>query len=157
MKPTFQGWKEGDYILNITDLSLLKITKVKDWAIYFDYDGRHYLIHGGSELGEGSWQDFYERILDEYGHYELHHIGTKPYAKECVVNDYIKRQKGHTVVYRNINKEYFVYKLTKRGFATGIMEERVIEEEKYISKIEKQIKKYEEKICLLRQKINELK
>lgn len=136
---------------------MLKITKVKNWAICFDYDDRHYLIHGSSELGEGEWQDFYERILDENGHYELKHIKTKMYSKEYVVNDYIKKQNGHTIVYKNIDKEYFTYKLTKRGFASGIMEERVIEEEKHISKVEKQIKKYEDKIRLLRQEINGLK
>ena len=53
-------------MLSITDLSLLKITKVKDWAICFDYDGRQFLIHGTSEFGEGSGQDFYERISSGY-------------------------------------------------------------------------------------------
>lgn len=144
-------------MINITDLSLLKITKVKDWAINFDYDSKHYLLHGSSELGEGSWQELYERILDQNGHYELNHINNKPYAEEYVINDYIKGQNGRTIVYRNIDKEYFVYKLTKRGFATGIMEERVKEEEKHIAKIEKQIKKYEEKIRELRQEISGLK
>lgn len=136
---------------------MFKITKVKNWAICFDYDDRHYLIHGSSEPGEGEWQEFYERILDENGHYELKHIKTKMYSEEYVVNDYIKKQNGHTIVYKNIDKEYFAYKLTKRGFASGIMEERVIKEEKHISKVEKQIKKYEEKIRLLRQEINGLK
>lgn len=143
--------------INVTDLSLLEITKVKDWAINFDYDGKHYLLHGSSELGEGSWQELYERILNQNGHYKLNHIKNKLYADEYVVNDYIKRQKGKTIVYRNIDKEYFVYKLTKRGFATGIMEERVNEEEKHIAKIEKQIKNYEEKIRELRQEISGLR
>lgn len=144
-------------MLSITDLSLLKITKVKDWAICFDYDGRHFLIHGTSELGEGSGQDFYERILDENGHYELKHIKSKWFEDEYVAYDYIKRQNGKTIVYKNIDKEYFVYKLTKRGFATGIMEEKVKEEAKHITKVEKQIRKYEEKIRLLRSEISMLK
>ena len=144
-------------MLSITDLSLLKITKVKDWAICFDYDGRHFLIHGTSELGEGSGQDFYERILDENGHYELKHIKSKWFEDEYVAHDYIKRQNGKTIVYKNIDKEYFVYKLTKRGFATGIMEEKVKEETKHITKVEKQIKKYEEQIRLLRSEISGLK
>lgn len=142
---------------NITDLSLLKITKVKGWAICFDYDGRHFLIHGTSEPGEGSGQTLYERTLDEKGRYKLNPINCKWYVEEYVRHDYIKRQKGKTIVYKNVDKEYFAYKLTKRGFATGIMEEKVKQEEKNIAKIERQIKKYEEKIRSLKSEIYDLK
>lgn len=31
--------------IEMNDLSLLEITKVKPWAIYFDYDNKHYLLH----------------------------------------------------------------------------------------------------------------
>lgn len=144
-------------MIEITDLSLLKIIKVKNWAINFDYDDVHYLLHGGYECGEGSWQDLYIRTLDENGHYELEHLKTKMYSEENVSHDYIKRQSGSTIVYRNVDKEFFAYKLTKRGFATGIMENKVSEEQKKIQKVEKQIKKYEEKIRELRNSIRDLK
>ena len=44
-------------LIDIQDLSLLKITRVRDWSICFDYDKKHYLIHGSYECGEGSWQE----------------------------------------------------------------------------------------------------
>lgn len=105
-------------MINITDISLLKITKVKPWAICFDYEDKHYLIHGDYELGEGSWQTLYERVLDKNGKYTLTHPKYCPYASDNVVSDYIKKQRGRTVVYRNIDKEYFAHKLVKRGFGT---------------------------------------
>ena len=140
-------------MINIIDLSLLKITKVRPWSILFDYDNEHYLIHGSSEFGEGSWQEFYKRELNEHGKYNLTHLKNHAYADEHVSYDYIKRQRGHTIVYKNIDKEYFAYKLTKRGFATGIMEKKVKEEQKHIAKVEKQIKKYQEKIWQLKNEI----
>lgn len=39
-------------MINIQDVSLLKITKVKNWSILFDYDDKHYLLHGVDECGE---------------------------------------------------------------------------------------------------------
>ena len=139
-------------MINITDLSLLKITKVRPWSILFDYGDKHYLIHGGYEMGEGSWQDLYERELDKNGKYNLIRLKTVN-GDDDVRHDYIKRQRGNTIVYKNIDKEYFVYKLIKRGLSTGIMENKVNEEQKHINKVEKQIKKYEEKIRQLRNEI----
>lgn len=144
-------------MINITDLSLLKITRVRPWAILFDYGNEHYLIHGSYEFGESSWQEFYKRKLDKNGKYNLTHLKNCPHADEYVSNDYIKRQRGNTIVYKNIDKEYFAYKLTKRGFATGIMENKVKEEQKHITKVEKQIKKHEEIIRQLRNEIGELR
>lgn len=139
-------------MINITDLSLLKITRVRPWAILFDYGDKHYLIHGSYEMGEGSWQELYERELDANGKYNLIRLKMVN-GDDDVRHDYIKKQRGNTVVYKNIDKEYFVYKLIKRGFSTGIMENKVNEEQKHIAKVEKQIKKYEEKIWQLRNEI----
>lgn len=108
--------------MNIIYLSLLKITKVKPWSICFDYDGKHYLIHGNYELGEGSWQTLYERELDANGKYTLNFIKHCNHGPDNVSRDYIKRQNGNTIVYRNIDKEYFIGKLIDRGF--GIIGEK---------------------------------
>ena len=108
-------------------------------------------------MGEGSWQVLYERTLDECGKYHLEKIKESGYATEYVANDYIKRQKGKTIVYSKIDKEYFAYKMTKRGFATGIMQQKVEEENQHILSAEKQIKELEQKICGLRREIAHLK
>lgn len=137
-------------MLHITDLSLLRITKVKPWSICFDYDGKHYLVLGKSELGEGSWQEFYERKLNENGKYNLVKLGCCNYATDSVASDYIKKQAGKTTVYSHINKVYFVYVLTKHGFASGVMEPMVAEVSERKAEIEKIIKAHEKEIALLR-------
>lgn len=143
-------------MINITDLSLLKITRVRPWSILFDYGDKHYLIHGSYETGEGSWQELYERELDTNGKYNLLRLKTVD-GDDDVKQDYIKRQRGKTIVYRNVDKAYFSYKLTKRGFATGVMESVVKEEQKHINRVEKQIKKHEEIIRQLRSEISGLR
>ncbi|MEE1503675.1 MAG: hypothetical protein UGF89_05450 [Acutalibacteraceae bacterium] len=138
-------------MLNITNLSLLKITKVRPWSICFDYDGVHYLLKGKSELGEGDWQDLYERELDHNGKYILNKLGCCEFAPERVDVDYVKKQKGRTLVYSQIDKAFFAYKLTKRGFATGVMENKIKEVAERIAEVDVEIKKHEEAIAQLRQ------
>ncbi len=143
-------------IIDIQDLSLLKITRVRDWAICFDYDDKHYLLHGTSEMGEGSWQDLYERELNEHGRYKLTFIIHSNYGSEYVANDYIKRQSGKTIVYSLIDKHIFAYKLTKRGFATGIFDDVVLKQKEEILKLQAELKGYEDKCRELRNRIREL-
>lgn len=144
-------------MIDIQDLNLLKVTKVKEWAICFDYAQKHYLLHGQSEIGEGSWQVLFERTLDDCGKYHLERIKESGYAPEYVADDYIKKQKGKTIVYSKIDKEYFSYKMTKRGFAIGIMQQKVEEENQHILSVESQIKELEQKIYGLRREIAHLK
>jgi hypothetical protein len=133
----------------------LRITRVRDWSICFNYDGKHYLLHGTSEAGEGSWQELYERELDEYGRYKLTFISNK-YGDDYVAYDYIKRQKGRTIVYSLVDKDFFVYKLTKRGFATGTFEDEVTKQNEEILKLRAELKMYEDKCRDIRNKINTL-
>ena len=149
--------------IEIKDLSLLTIKKVKPWSIIVTYDDKEYLIHGGSELGEGDWQDLYERKVDKYGHYELKPLGCKPYASEFVDTDCIrisinskKKYPHRPIVYRDIDKEFFAYKLTKNGFATGIMVDKLVENQKIKKEKEKQIRELEEKITALRREIKDM-
>lgn len=114
--------------INITDESLLKITRVRLWAICFDYDGKHYLLHGKSELGEGSWQELFEKVYDENGRYELIHMNNSFAGTDAVANEYIKRQKGKTIVYKNIDKPYFIRKLVEHDFSTGLYAEEAEKE-----------------------------
>lgn len=143
-------------MIDIRNTALLKITKVKPWAIYFDYGEKHYFIHGNYEFGEGSWQELYERDLNYYGGYKLKRIATAN-GTDRVANDYINKQRGKTVVYSQIDKNYFAYKLTKRGFATGVMKNLVEREQSKIQKVEAQIQKYKDKIRELEKSISHLR
>ena len=104
--------------ITIEDLSLLKITKVKPWAICFDYDSSHYLLYGNTDNPE-TQQDLFERILNKHGKYTLKYICSKIGEKSDVWDDYIKCQNGTTIVYSQVDKEYFANKLIMRGFAKG--------------------------------------
>lgn len=144
-------------IPSITDLSKLKITKVKQWAINFDYEDKHYFIHGRYEYGEGSGQDFYERILDENGHYELIHITSKWFEEDNLPVYYIKNyHKFRNYVYNQIDKDFFVKQLTKIGFADSDFVEVVKKEKKTIDDLKEEIKKHQDSITKLRSKISEL-
>lgn len=98
----------------MNDLSLLEITKVKPWAIYFDYDNKHYLLHGKAD-GYESIQELYERQLDKNGNYGLIFIKNR-YGRDYLVSDYIKSMNQKTIVYNQIDKEYFREQLTRSGF-----------------------------------------
>lgn len=141
-------------MINIQDVSLLKITKVRDWSILFDYDGKHYLLHGTGESGEPDRQELYERNLNQNGKYDLEYKNAC-HGTEYVSRDYIKSKSSKTIVYNQIDKDFFAYKLTKRGFAEGIMEDKVEYENDRIDKIQKQIRIFEYKISELRRTIQD--
>lgn len=98
----------------MNDLSLLEITKVKPWAIYFDYDNKHYLLHGKAD-GYESIQELYERQLDKNGNYDLIFIKSR-YGRDYFDSGYIKSINRKTIVYNQIDKEYFREQLTRSGF-----------------------------------------
>lgn len=100
--------------IEMNDLSLLEITKVKPWAIYFDYDNKHYLLHWKVD-GYESIQELYERQLDKDGNYDLIFIKSK-YGRDYLDSDYIKSISRKTIVYNQIDKEYFREQLTRSGF-----------------------------------------
>lgn len=100
--------------IEMNDLSLLEITKVKPWAIYFDYGNKHYLLHGKAD-GCESIQELYERQLDKNGNYGLIFIKNR-YGRDYLVSDYIKSMNQKTIVYNQIDKEYFREQLTRIGF-----------------------------------------
>lgn len=144
-------------IIEIRDTSSLKITRVRDWSILFDFEDKHYLIHGKYECGEGSWQELYERELYESGKYKLNFIKNIT-GDEHVASDYIKNWSWNkkSIVYSQIDMDYFALKLTQRGFATGIFEEDVEKKRFIIKQLREQSNHYERKCREIRNKINEL-
>lgn len=98
----------------MNDLSLLEITKVKSWAIYFDYDNKHYLLHGKAD-GYESIQELYERQLDKNGNYELIFVKSR-YGKDYLASGYIKSIDRKTIIYNQIDKEHFRKQLIRSGF-----------------------------------------
>lgn len=146
--------------LEIKDLSLLKITKVKDWAVYFTYDTEKYLLHGSSDGGDNSMTLYLRIPFGSDGKYKLEPIKGK-WSSTDYVSSYIKvnkvgNGKNKTIHYSEIDKEFFVKQLTNDGFVSGILDEKVD-----IIKLKNQarqdeIRKLREQIWKLEKQIKEL-
>lgn len=101
--------------LIITDLNKLKITKVKDWAIYFNYDNEKYLLHGSYCNYEYS-SNLYKRIPIN-NKYELVYMAGEYTWDDYIKGEFIKEYHKRTLVYNQIDKEYFVNQLVRWEFA----------------------------------------
>jgi hypothetical protein len=75
---------------------------------------------------------------------------------EYVIKDYIKNWNKKSIVYSQINKEYFAYKLVKRGFAHGIYEDLIEGDKEQIRLLKGQLREYEDECRKIRSKINKL-
>ena len=118
----------------------IKITKVKPWAIYFNYKTRKFLLHESSDCYEYS-TTLYERIYKN-GRYKLFVI--KSYYGHIFTLNYYSNKKGRT--YKQINKENFVYKLVYHDMIKNSKIERKIES------LKRKIKRYKTQEEIYRQK-----
>lgn len=94
------------------DHSKLKITRIVEEStkIYFDYDGKHFLIKEREEDFEYS-TELYERTLNEHGFHKVKNL-FGVYGWNSIFN-FIKKQKGKTIVYSQVDKKYFENALRK--------------------------------------------
>lgn len=141
--------------LEINDLSLLKITKLKRWwNIYFEYDNQKYLLHERSESGEGSDVILYKRIpLNDKGKYNLEYVASKGYIS---IDNLLKEKHKKIIVYNQIDKEYFVKHLTHYDFCSGIYKDEVDTIHKKNNIRQEQIKRLNGYIREIQRKINNL-
>jgi len=109
-------------MLEIKDIKLLKITKVKTWAIYFTYDNESYLLHE-STLDYESTLTLYKRNLTEHGRYDLEVI--KSSGSNSFSAYYYLDIRSEKPVYSQIDLELFCKKMTRDEFFCGIYEEDV--------------------------------
>lgn len=98
----------------IDDISLLKITKIRPWfALNFDYDGNHFLLHEEWDSDDGCrYTQLYKKECDENGRYSLTEIN---WSYDDIF-DFIKENNAQGLAYKNIDKEYFLRQLTKNDF-----------------------------------------
>ena len=140
--------KKDPFKLEITDLSLLRIRRVFDWKIYFDYNGEHYMII--SDDDEDIHTSFYKREIDSQGKVTMHCLCGV--FRHCCANTFIrdvsKTHKGG-LTYSNIDREFFVKQLVAFGFAGGLFEKEYKYKEKRKAAIEKEIVKLREEMHVL--------
>lgn len=103
--------------LKLDDLDKLKITRVVIhpnnligiYNIFFEYNGEGYLLRSNEEAGD-RYIILDKRYVDKNGYWELENLEyLRTYTGR--LNEFIKLQKGKTIVYELIDKEYFKNKL----------------------------------------------
>ena len=145
--------------LEITDLSKLKITKIKEayyiYAIFFTYDSDKYLLHHSDAEYESS-TTLYKRVpLNNCGKYDLEiirNIGDVALSSFLRINNkidnkYIKYSLSNC--YCQIDKKFFAKRLTYHGLVSGIYDD-------YIKELWKQKNKIDNEIQSLKTKQREL-
>ena len=100
--------------LKITDLSKLKITKIRYDKIHFKYDGQRYFVIAHWDCGD-SWYSLYKKdCIDGYWKVEL--LTTSGWTGASI--DYLLDKKSRTkrnIIYSHIDKKYFVNKLREKN------------------------------------------
>ena len=141
--------------INITDISKLKITKVKPWKIYFEYDNTKYMLLEDSD--EDAHMSLYKRNQLENGNHTVECINgaittMKP---NSMIKDISNKNPKH-LVYANIDRNWFVLKLCELGFSSGYLCDRQSKFEEKRIELDEEIKRLYNKINELRNKQAEL-
>ena len=137
-------------MLEIKDISKLKITKYKQWAFHFNYDGKKYLLHY-SESDCVHRTSLWEKIMNENHSFRLDYICGEfgDYVKDC--GTFIPN------VYSHSDKVGLVKYLTRHKFVKSDFGKEIESDDKKISKLRKKIDYHNEKIRELRSEIKRLK
>lgn len=140
-------------MLNIRDPNLLKITKVKPWAIYFTYDNDRYLLHGSSQDYE-SLVYLYKRNWSGK-RYSLEYLSGYMSTSDNVENTFIKYKcKGK--VYSQIDKTKFISLLEYKELCKGCFSMLVGRHKSLIKKNYNKINKLRDEISDLQKRNYEL-
>jgi len=134
-------------MLEIKDLSKLKITKYKQWTLHFNYDGKKYLLH----CSEGETTTLYVKTIKENSSYGLEAIKSEygDYVYDC--NTFISN------VYSHSDKIGLVKYLTRYKFVKSDFGKEIELDDKKIAKLRKKINYHNDKIWELKSEIAKLK
>lgn len=147
--------KKSKEKINIEDLSKLKITKIADFRIYFNYDGKHYMLIENRD--DDAVISLYEREISDKGFVKTRCMQSEIAYRmdiESFIKDISAKNKSGHIVYANIDKEYFVKQLMKIGYADSLFEEQYKE---MIDKMIDKKRKTMEKIFKLEQELQSLR
>ena len=134
--------------LKIIDSSKIKITKLKDWAIYFDYDSDKYLLHESVD-GYDSSIALYKRIpSNDFGKYELEWMKSDNFVDIPTI-EYNKKHKHWSGTYSQINIEKFVYDMTYDGYFSSQYDDEIKEKKNPIYQKKKEIERLQREIEFL--------
>lgn len=118
----------------------IEIYKVKDWCVYFRYEGEHYMVYTGGDAYE-ECTTLYKKKIDADGRYELEAIKT-------IWESFPYRSYTRTP-YKFTDKNKFVYALTVRGLCHSKYSKCLNKRKEKIRELESQIRELEAKISKL--------
>jgi hypothetical protein len=137
-------------MLEIKDLSKLKITKYKQWALHFNYDGNKYLLHYST--GDCTQRTtLWEKIMYDNNSCRLNYISSK--FDDCVYDcgTFISN------VYSHSDKVGLVKYLARHKFVKSYFDKEIESDDKKVAKLRKRIDYHNDKIWELRNEIAKLK
>jgi hypothetical protein len=99
-------------ILEIDDYNKIEIYKIKDWSIYFKYEGIHFMIRHISDCGD-HWNELTNKDnwMTKQSDYSLFDI--RDFLKLKFGKGYVR----HSTPYKHLDLEYFVECLVKLKLA----------------------------------------
>lgn len=142
-----------NFKFNITtdkDLGKLKITKVKPWCIYFNYDSKHYMIHETGDDWLNTHVILYERIFNKFRSVIDCKIISNSHSNNTLnISNFINKYKtvksngeAYSVIYSKIDKIHFVNGLYKYGFNKECIHSNKLKKYKPLNNKRKEILKY---------------
>lgn len=144
--------------LQIVDIKKLKITKVKSWAIYFDYDGEKYLFHESTDDYETSHTLYRRMDMNGKGKYKLEYMKCGGITNCGLKYAYLDRNRPKNGAYNTTKlKEYFCKKMTYNDFFCGLYVEEIDRIKWSIKVMNNAIAKHEKEIQEYRDEINKLR
>lgn len=141
-----------NFKFNITtakDLGKLKITKVKPWCIYFNYDSKHYMIYETEDNWLNTHVILYERIFNGFGNIINCKMISNSHGNNTLnISDFINKYKTvksnsetYSVNYSKIDKIHFVNGLYKYGFNKECIHSNKLKKYKPLNNKKKEILK----------------
>lgn len=109
-------------LIDITDSKLIKITKVKSYAIYFNYNGDRYLLHNSANDDCDTTTLYLREPIGNCGKFKLVVLSSK-YGNSIPVIRYKGKRKtpknSKSPAYSLVDVEKFIWDMAWNEFFTG--------------------------------------
>lgn len=140
--------------MKIDDTTKLRITKIKNWAIYFTYDNEKYLLHESSEDYETATTLYKREVVNEHGKFKLIPLksgygGQIPNIK-YKTNNRIKNYNSRP--FSQIDMNNFVWDMTWKGYFSSCYDIEIEKTKQKIKDIETTIETLKDMMRELRNK-----
>ena len=135
--------------IKIKDEDLIKITKIRDYEIIFKFfdksNGKYYLCLLHENSSKDCIKEFYIKEIDENGNKngrKFKFISQNTIYKP-LLDYFFKEANVKKKTYKSLNKNYFIFQLTKAGFASSIYNDEVRQQKECLEELKSHLYKLE--------------